>query len=445
LTSAAFRAALIPARGVMSATEDHCWNEFWHNGWHHHDNYWSNSASIIGNNDFKHYTPGWNRDWTAIYGWQGDSRVTHHIDSYHHEEDFNGDGFQDRGNVSVKVVDGNGNPVDGAKVSIAGWRFLSPSWLSIGDYSTYTGPDGIAFFTTSEARQGDSMDDGIQIDVSSKFGGGPLNLGYDNRYKICIDPPNLPLYSYQYQVGGKVPRPWFNSNPASPPETGEYWLDIDFDVLFGIQHPLVDATGHADDQVDGDRVAHPEYFSDNITLDAFIADEQNFWKYVRGEIFDSLNLSLNASSGSIFLGLPLSGENVYFVLSNRDSLETKKVVNLTVTLLEDLLPAEPHLVRGRLTGLSQEDVTITWERSGDDGLGENDVMQYTVHRSTDYYGSYPLVDTIPANGSLYYNWTDPGVGVGNLTSYFYYVVSHDNLTQRRSPETSNKNAVSAKL
>ncbi|MFQ6128802.1 MAG: FG-GAP repeat domain-containing protein [Thermoplasmata archaeon] len=437
LATAALRAALIPARGVMSASEDHCWNEFWHNGWHHHDNYWSNSASIIGNNDYKHYTPGWNRDWTAIYGEDGDSRVRNHINRYHHAEDFNGDGYQDRGNVSVKVVDANGNPVDGAKISIAGWSF-GPPFVSIGDYSTYTGPDGIAFFTTSESRQGDSFDDGIQIDVSSKFGGGSLNEGYDNRFKICIDPANLPLYSYEYQVNGKVPRPWVRANEVSSPQPGGYWLETDFDVLFGLQHPPVDAWFLADDQTDGDRVAHPEYFYDNITVDTFIVDEQNFIKYLGGEeVFDSHNLSVNASSGNMFLGLPDSG-NWYFVISNRDSPETKKVVNLTVRLIEDFFPAEPHLVRGAFTGAAQEDITLTWERSGDDGQGDSDVYQYTIHRSTDYHGSYSVVDTVLANGSLYYNWTDPRLGVGNTTNYFYYVACYDNLSAMRSPETVGK-------
>ena len=436
LTAAAFRAALIPAYGVMSMAEDHCWNEFWHNGWHHHDNYWSNSASIIGNNDFKHYTPGWNRDWTAIYGWKGDTRVTNHINTYHHEEDHNGDGFQDRGNVSVKVVDSAGNPIDGAKVSIAGWSF-GPPYTNIGDFSTYTGPDGVAFFTTSEARQNDTFDDGIQIDVSSKFGGGSLNQGYANRFKICIDPPNLPLYSYQYQVSDTVPRPWLEANVVAPPQGEGYWLDVDFDVQFGIQHPLADATSHADDQVNGDRVAHPEYFWDNITLDTFIADEQNFQKYVRGEAFDSTNLSLNVSSGSVFLGLPLSG-NWYFVLSNRDSLETKKLVNVTIRLIEDLRPGAPHITRGAFTGVSQEDITLTWERSTDDGQGEDDILAYTVHRALDYHGPYSVVDTVAADGRLYYNWTDPGLGIGDLTDYFYYIVCHDNLSVMRSPETVGK-------
>ncbi|MCJ2556784.1 MAG: FG-GAP-like repeat-containing protein [Candidatus Thermoplasmatota archaeon] len=436
LTTAAFRAALIPAIGVMSAAEDHCWNEFWHDGWQHLDNYWSNGASIIGNNDFKHYPPGWNRDWTAIYGVEGDTRVVNHIDKYHHEEDYNGDGFQDRGNVSVKVVDANGNPVDGAKVSIAGWSF-GPPYSSIGDFSTYTGPDGVAFFTTSESRQNDTFDDGIQIDVSSKFGGGSLNPGYANRYKICIDPPNLPLYSYQYQVAKTVPRPWLEATPTAPPQGEGYWLDVDFDVRFGVQHPLADATSHADDQFDGDRVAHPEYFWDNITLDTFVADEQNFLKYVRGEAFDSTNLSLNVSSGSVFLGLPSSG-NWYFVLSNRDSLETKKIVNITIRLIEDLRPGVPHITRGAFTGVSQEDVTLTWERSTDDGQGEDDILAYTVHRALDYHGPYSQVDAIAADGRLYYNWTDPGLGIGDLTDYFYHIVCHDNLSAMRSPETVGK-------
>lgn len=436
LGTAALRAALIPAIGMCSITEDHCWNEFWHKGWHHLDNYWSNSASIVGNNDYKHYTPGWNRDWTAIVSENGDSRLVNHINTYHHPEDFNGDGHQDRGNVSIRVLDANGNPVDGAKVSIAGWRYVG-GWLSIGDFSTYTGPDGIAFFTTSEARQysdnpSDTFDDGIQIDISSKFGGGSLNLGYGNRYKICIDPPNLPLYSYEYHVGGVVPRQQIRSNPVPAPQSGEYWLDADFDVLFGIQRPAVDV---GDD--DGENY-HPQYFWDNVTLDTFVVDKQNFEKYLRGEAFDAHNFSANVSFGNVFFGLPTDGGHWYFVMSNRDSLETKKVVNLTVRLIHDLPPVVPHMVRGAFTGSLQENITVTWERSGDDGQGDDDVNRYVVYRSSDYNGPYSPVDTILANGSRYYNWTDAGKGIGNLVDYFYYISCYDSLSEVRTPETVGK-------
>ncbi|MFQ6127661.1 MAG: transglutaminase domain-containing protein, partial [Thermoplasmata archaeon] len=423
LTTAAFRAALIPALGLQSIAEDHCWNHFWDQGWHHLDNYWSNSASIISNMTFKHYTPGWNRDWTAIVEERGDSSFRNHIDEYHKPYDYNGDGYIDRGNVSVEVVDSEGNPIDGAKVSIGGWRMLGGSWYSIGDFSAYSNPDGIAFFTTSEARQydvtGDTFDDGIQVDVNSKFGGGSLNAGYANRFKICIDPPNLPLYNYTYQVPGTRPKTDLLVNELTSPPLQDSWLEAIVDVEYGVQYPATDIRD--DDGVN----YHPEIFSTGIHIDAFFVDSANLEKYMKGYAFDAYNVTQNESHFTTLLPLQPGPDDWYFVLSNFDSIETQKVVNLTFNFVRDLPPDLSQMQGGELSGLASENVMISWLASPDDGGEEDDVYEYRIYRSTAYSGPYAFVTAVPADGSPSYSWVDTGKGLGDPSDYFYYVSAVD--------------------
>ncbi|MFQ5910652.1 MAG: transglutaminase domain-containing protein, partial [Thermoplasmata archaeon] len=432
LTTAAYRAALIPTIGVMSVTEDHCWNHFWDQGWHHLDNYWSNSESFITNMTFKHYTPGWNRDWTAIFEEMGDSRFRNHIDEYHKPYDYNGDGYIDRGNVSVRVVDSQGNPIDGAKVSIAGWRMIGVSWISFGDFSFYSNPDGIAFFTTSEARQydatGDTFDDGIQVDVNTKFGGGSLNAGYANRFKICVDPPNLPLYNYSYQVSGARPKTDLLINELSSPPLQDTWLEAIVDVEYGVQYP---ATDYRDD--DGVNY-HPQIFPSGIHIDAFFVDATNLERYMKGYAFDAYNVTQNQSSFTTRLPLQSTPGDWYFVLSNFDTIETRKVVNLTFNFVRDLPPDATTIQGGELSGLARENVTISWLASADDGGEEDDVYEYRVYRSTAYAGPYALVTAIPADDSPSYSWTDPSKGLGDTNDYFYYVSAVDLRSEVPSPD-----------
>lgn len=436
LTTAAFRAALIPAMGVMSVTEDHCWNHFWDQGWHHLDNYWSNSQSIISNMTFKHYTPGWNRDWTAIFEEMGDSRIRNHINEYHKPYDYNGDGYIDRGNVSVSIVDAQGNPIDGAKVSIAGWRRIGSTWYSLGDFSTYSNPDGMAIFTTSEARQfditGDTFDDGIQIDVNSKFGGGSLNSGYSSRFKICVDPPNLPLYNYTYQVSGTRPKTSLFVNELPLPPLQDSWLEAVVNVEYGVQYP---ATDYGDD--DGIN-HHPQIFPSGIHIDAFFVDAENLEKYMKGYTFDAYNVTQNESSFTTRLPLQGSPSDWYFVLSNFDTLETQKVVNLTFSFVRDLPPDAVKVQEGRLSGLMGENVTISWLASADDGGEEDDVLEYRIYRSLTFVGPYVLAATVSADDSQIYSWTDVGRGVGDSNDYYYYISAVDTKSEVASPDKMAK-------
>jgi predicted GH43/DUF377 family glycosyl hydrolase len=429
LSTAALRSALIPAIGTMSAGQDHCWNEWYERGWHQNDQYWSNSASIIDNFDNYHY--GWNRDWGAMYSERGDTKMENHIHEFHHAEDHNGDGYQDRGNVSVTVKDANGNPVDGVKVSWGDWNLYYVVWFSFFAFATYTDPDGVARFNTSECRQGDNYDDGIRIDVDSKYGGGSLNPAYANRYKICIDPPNLPLYEYTFTLpsgfGRTIPRPHPLATQTSPPPSGnEYKIDVSYETNFGYQKPANSRYGSDDD---GTNYHFEEIYTGNH-LDSFIVNNSNLNNSLKGLNFDCHNFSANTSSKNDVFELPASG-NWYYVLSNQDTVETTKVVNITVNLYEiggDISVDAPTNIYAVLEGAGLEDVNITWTLSKDDGAGENDVVGYDIYYNQTYTGedynkskTYTKISFVSAGVSYFVHEND---GL-NTTDSFYYVVVKD--------------------
>jgi hypothetical protein len=84
------------------------------------------------------------------------------------------------------------------------------------------------------------------------------------------------------------------------------------------------------------------------------------------------------------------------------------------------------------------DVLLTWNKSMDDGGGEDDVVGYSVYRSSNgVNGLYEFADWIEANGSISYSWTDSNAGDGDLNDYFYIVRANDTL----GIEEQNQNKV----
>jgi len=101
-------------------------------------------------------------------------------------------------------------------------------------------------------------------------------------------------------------------------------------------------------------------------------------------------------------------------------------------------PLRPLIVSAVLSGPNLEDVTVSWNRSGDDGTGENDIERYDIYRSTSYTGPYELVANVTANGSLVYEWTCSGCGKANPNSYFFHVEAYDGVLSSASPRKAAK-------
>jgi hypothetical protein len=454
LTAAALRSALIPAIEHVSYPEDHCWNHFYERGWHGLDDQWSSGASVVAYNNYVRY---WNRDWSAIAAHKGDSSMFDVSPWEHSIVDANNNGYQDRGNVTVVVKDTNGFPVDGVKIAVADWSNYG-TYISLGTQWTYTNADGEAFFFTSESRQGDTYDDGLLIHASSKLGGGQLNPTYDDRFIICIEDPlhfnpaNLPMYVFDSAFYGVAmspkPRPHPQVTDTSYAGAGQYLLRAGFDTLYGIQHPPnglgIDERRNAAGQRVFDKTYHDVVFYAGNHLDAFIADEANFEKFLKGEPFDANSTMFNESSGVASIDIPASGD-WYFVLSNQDAVETSKFVNVTVELFDlptfvpDSTVEPPTNLTIGLSGDNLENVTLSWDLSLDDpaiGGGEDDVSFYEIYYSRTFSAiktNYTLLDIVPSGTSTYTHayagngyigteWTGKDFPPDN---FFYYVVAKD--------------------
>ena len=101
-------------------------------------------------------------------------------------------------------------------------------------------------------------------------------------------------------------------------------------------------------------------------------------------------------------------------------------------------PSEPVITDSILTGPNLKDVTIIWDRSPDDGAGRNDVIRYDIHVSTEYSGTYTLLASVPADGSLTYGWTCLGCGEGDPNDHFFYVEANDSAHSTPSPNKAGR-------
>ena len=368
---AALRSALIPARGICGYGGDHCWGEFYERGWHQIDDYWDASTSIIANNDNYHY--GWNRDWSGLMTMRGDGLDVDVVPNYHKAWSASNDagylpdsqGLIDRANITVLVVDVNGNPVDGAKVTLGDYRYgasPTPMWESFGTQWTFTDAEGKAYLYTSEARQdrntsnpfdGDTFDDGIALFVISKVGYAEAGSQYAERLKPSFgdayNPRNAPMYYYNFSLDKGLPRPYLPVVPIALPPGGIYTMNVSFGVDSATQHPAVAARWNEG------LAYHNLDFATGHRVTSFFASRDEFQKYVGWQTFRASNVSANVSSGSMSLGIP-AGEDWYFVISNPGSIETTQAVNIQATLLvpqtvQQTVTISPSMIGQRLMSI----------------------------------------------------------------------------------------------
>lgn len=101
-------------------------------------------------------------------------------------------------------------------------------------------------------------------------------------------------------------------------------------------------------------------------------------------------------------------------------------------------PIPPVMMDAQLTGVGLADVLVTWQASGDDGAGLDNVVEYEVYSSNLYIGPYSLVTTIPATDQLTYQYTCTGCGYGDANNYFFYVRAFNGLEYSPSPNKAGK-------
>ncbi|MFQ6106040.1 MAG: hypothetical protein ACE5QF_00410 [Thermoplasmata archaeon] len=103
-----------------------------------------------------------------------------------------------------------------------------------------------------------------------------------------------------------------------------------------------------------------------------------------------------------------------------------------------LKPLAPLMTGADLAGIGLVDVEIRWDRSGDDGLGRDDVVEYDIYRANSYSGPYVQVTSVPATNSPTYSWTCTGCGVGDSSTYFFYVEADNGALTEPAPNKASK-------
>ncbi|MBS3748529.1 MAG: hypothetical protein KGY67_02380 [Candidatus Thermoplasmatota archaeon] len=104
---AGLRSVLIPSVSVCNIAEDHVWREFYDQGWHQNDNWWSDTGGTVDTPLV--YADGWGKDMSSVFSWRGDGVVSDVSSRYIPKED--------QVNVSFLVTDLTGNSLDGVRVT----------------------------------------------------------------------------------------------------------------------------------------------------------------------------------------------------------------------------------------------------------------------------------------------------------------------------------------
>lgn len=101
-------------------------------------------------------------------------------------------------------------------------------------------------------------------------------------------------------------------------------------------------------------------------------------------------------------------------------------------------PSPPVMMDAVLTGVGLSDVLVTWARSGDDGIGLDNVVNYELYVGYLNIGPYNLEITVPATDSPTYQYTCVGCGYGNTSNIFFYVRAYNGVEYSPSPNKAAK-------
>ncbi|UCE37156.1 MAG: PKD domain-containing protein [Thermoplasmata archaeon] len=171
-------------------------------------------------------------------------------------------------------------------------------------------------------------------------------------------------------------------------------------------------------------VAEPDHQTVNVGEDAWFSanlsyDPDGFIVSYGWDFGDG-----NIGSG-VYVTHPYTAPGIYnVILVVRDDDGAMDSDNCTV-VVEDQFPEPPTDLDAILVPGSLEDVRLTWAASADDGAGDDDVTSYEIYRADSVDGPFVFVDSISADDSSTYSWTDFGKGDLDWNNYFYIVRAKD--------------------
>jgi len=306
LTNALGRAVFIPTRLANNWGEDHVWNEFYdavQNGsWHHWD------ITGPGIDDPERYERDWGKDISTVWSHRGDDFVYGITEKY-----------TPTSQVTVNVVDRNGDPVDGACVVMESEYFVrtNPTYWPVPTISlwNYTDTHGQTVF--------DLGGNYYTIDVMSPMGN--FHRGYPNMNHL--DPTGMGSYyvvegtadSITCRIDGNMP---WNSRGTN---IGSLDGDSSFQVCFEVEKGEVNAQSIITYPDDTNIISGNEYPVEVPgEIDFFVCDQINFDLFRQGYPYEGYQLLKNAVSGCV----EIPKGDWYIVFSNDVFIGTSQFVEV---------------------------------------------------------------------------------------------------------------------
>jgi len=291
LTAAAARAALIPCAASMNICNDHVWNEFWAGRWI----VWE----PVGNNidDSLRYE---GRQIPGIFKYRGDG-FTENVTSRY---------TVGIATLIVDITDENGNPVDGARISIYSDAYTS-GYIFTNFH--FTDCNGRAVITVGDQRD-------IHLRVDSEAGRYPANSG--DIVRVIENSADGEVYQWEWQMPEALPR--LSIEEADP--VGDPISHFNLNIEYESQEEIVFG-----------RIWSYSSFFANLypaALDFFICDQDNYDLYIEGESFEAHGIMQVTESGQFDFTLP-TDDNWYAVFSNDDKATTIEEIQIDASWSQD--------------------------------------------------------------------------------------------------------------
>ncbi len=361
VVGAASRAALIPSMLTYSV-EDHVWNEFYAGDglWYPYDTGWSDkpmrigSWGVSGDGD-----SGGGKQNAVMVGWRGDGKPLNLLGRFKSKTTMT-DGKIDYEytrhlDLSIKVLDSNKVPVDGADVTLVTENYYwnhgkNPAYAKMAPkaISGTTGRDGVARFKVGDKRN-------FYVNVESALGAYPKALDHTKSYVSDIQSIKLLLPKASALADAKVDKEIVlqgadvmgkaytqmkaapkvtavNAPKAGPGEAVPPRLRLQVDMVAEYRYPHHTVSRrHALE-------SHAKGYAD-----VYVTDEDNYKLFQQGSAFSAwVSNEQVSTSGVVTLDLPATVKEAVVIVSNKRRASFGLEVKADLALQEeDTTPVKP--------------------------------------------------------------------------------------------------------
>lgn len=282
LTAAVSRLALIPCTSISSVSTDHTWNEFWESDWVS----WEPVNGYVNNPLV--YENGWGKVFGSVFETRSDGLMTPVTGRYSDGEST----------ISIRVVDANSYPVDGARVILAIVE-TTPRF----DTEGYTDNDGWVHFSVGDARN-------YRGRAETSFGLYPANPGtYTQLVENSVDGET---YQYIFQIAAPMPQPVVEQLPPPADTVLDYRFGSDFTAS---TYYVRGKTLWDDIDIVGTQPCHYREVDQNANTAFLVTDADNFLFYQIDHFGAVYSYIPPAASGSALFDI-VDGQQWYAFVDN---------------------------------------------------------------------------------------------------------------------------------